>query len=116
MATDIDKLQSLESFTRSFPATRRPWTKRMALLARNGGPDDLFTLVSRVPELRGELQGELQALPAKTLLAAMLTSKSQQVRQQSASYLGAKGKGTDKLVAAALRFSKTATATPCFCL
>lgn len=112
MATDMAKLQTLENFTRSFPATRRPWTKRMAVLARNGGPDELFALVSRVPELRGELQGELQALPSKTLLKAMLTSSSQQVRQQSASFLGSKGKGTARLVANALRYDKSATKTP----
>lgn len=112
MATELEKLQSLESFTRSFPATREPWTKRMALLARNGGPDELFTLISNVPELRAELQGEMESLPAKTLLNAMLTSNSQQVRQQSASYLGTKGKGTDKLVAAALRFDKSSAKTP----
>lgn len=112
MATSIKTLRGLESLTRSFPATRRTWTTHLAELARQGGPDELFTLVASVPEMRTELQGELAALPAKTLLNAMLTSSNQQVRQQSASYLGTKGKGTAALVASALRFDKAAKKTP----
>jgi len=112
IATTSAALLNLEGLSRSFPATRRPWTKRMAAVARRGGADALFAAVSRVPELRGELQGELQALPATDLLRAMLTSSNPQVRQQSASYLGTKGKGTTKLVAASLRFQKGAVKTP----
>lgn len=112
MTSTMTQLRNLEGLTRSFPATRRPWTKRMAVLARQGGPDELFLLVSSVPEMRSELQGELAALPAKTLLKAMLTSTNQQVRQQSASFLGAKGKGTAELVVSALRFDKAAKKTP----
>ncbi len=112
MATTMTKLRSLEGLTRTLPATRRPWTKRMAAIARQGGPDELFMLVASVPEMRAELQEELAALPAKTLLNAMLTSPNQQVRQQSASFLGGKGKGTAALVVSALRFDKKAKKTP----
>jgi hypothetical protein len=112
MASTMTKLRGLEGLTRSFPATRRTWTKSMAVIARQGGPDELFMLVASVPEMRTELQGELAALPAKTLLNAMLTSSNQQVRQQSASFLGAKGKGVSQLVVNALRFNNAAKKTP----
>ncbi len=112
VAKTSEELLALEGLSRSFPATRRPWGKRMLAMARRGNPEALFDTIARVPELRAELQTELAALPSKTLLRYMLSGKSQQIRQQSASLLGAKGKGTDRLVAIALRFHKKASKTP----
>ncbi len=112
IAKTTEELLALEGLSRSFPATRRPWTKQMLALARKGNGEALFDAIARVPELRAELQTELAALPARTLLRHMLNGKTQQIRQQSASLLGAKGKGTDKLVATALRFNKKSGKTP----
>ncbi len=112
MATSMDELRALEGQSRSFPATRRTWTRAMARVARAGNSGDLLELVTRVPELRAELQPEIAALPAKSLLGAMLSSSSTQVRQQAASQLGTKGKGTSTLVASALRFDAKAGALP----
>lgn len=111
-AGSFAELQALESLSRSYPATRRPWIKRYAAVVRSGSVEEMLSASSRVPELRAELAQVLQAAPTKDLLSAMLTSGTQQTRQMAASYLGTKGPEAGKRVARALRFDTAATKAP----
>ncbi len=113
MAATTKDLLALESMSRTFPATRRPWIKRFRVLLEKGSADDIMAAVARVPELRGELQGVMRNLPAKKLLSVMLTSNNQQARQTAASMLGTKKASVvGQLVAKSLRFSKKAKQVP----
>ncbi len=112
LARSSDELMALEGLSQGLPATRRPWTKRLALFAQNGNVDDMLIAITRVPELRAELTTALQAAPTNKLIEAMLHSSNMQTRQQAAGFLGLKGEGTGKLMAEALRFDKNASETP----
>ena len=112
LATNTADLYALESLSRSLPATRRPWVKRLAALLATASPDELLTTLARVPELRAEVQGAMGAVPATKLIDAMLHSKNMQVRQQAASFLGTKGERAGTLLARALRFRRNVSQPP----
>lgn len=112
VAASSEDLFALEGLSRSLPATRRPWVKRFRVLLQKGSADDILAAVSRVPELRNELQGVMRGLPAKKLLGVMLDANNQQMRQTAASLLGTKGDIVGKMIAKALRFNKKASEVP----
>jgi hypothetical protein len=113
VASTTEDLLALEGLSRSFPATRRPFVKRFRALVSTGSANDILSAVSRVPELRAEMQSMMQGLPAKKLLEVMMNSNDQQARQFAASNLGTKKASTvSKLIVKELRFNKRAKEVP----
>ncbi len=113
-------LQSLTSLMYQFPAVKRPLGKRIAqLLARDKSKDaaeNLLVAVSRMPQLRGQLQGAIMALGPRKLVRAMTRSKKQQARRMAASYLATMAAKPNSRVARAVvrayRFRRRASQVP----
>lgn len=112
MASTSQQLFAIQNLSRSFPATRRTWVAQFRKLMATKDVGEALDVYSRVPELRGEVQGLLAKLPTPKLIDQMLSASSQQARQQSAGALGSKGENAGRLVARALRFNKKASKTP----
>ncbi len=120
LAKTSKELLALASLIRSYPALRRPLSRRLAkAFAGRKGPkaaEQMIAATARLYQLRRLLAPAIIAVGAKSLVKVMVSSKDQKVRRYAASYLGTIGiedyKGVATRVIQVYRFRPQAQRVP----
>jgi hypothetical protein len=103
MAKSTDELLQLAGAIPQFPALGRPIGLRLieslADKDKPATPEQILSVSLRVPQLQQALAPAILALGSEKLTNVLTTSKDQEVRRQSAGYLGALYNQGDKSVA-----------------
>lgn len=117
LARQLGALTPLRTLISRFPATRRPFLKRlMSLVTRREGLPLLLTLASQDYSLRSKLAPAITSFGVKPLVKEMVHGKGNIIRQLAAGYLGGlaqkKAKEVAKAVVHAYRFRRGAVVVP----
>lgn len=117
LAASLERLIAIKGMIHRFPATRRPFLRRLASLVqkkRRGGLTILLDLAFRDWAFRQKLAPMIVGYGVKPLLAAMVHDKTNGVRRLAAGYLGGLAskdyKTVARMVIDAYRFRRGAKA------